>query len=372
MEDKELQESSESVTPPIQAIYEGDIQLADGAMPLNVAVLEDGTRLINRNAIFRAFGRTQRGRGKLDLRAQNLPTFVDAKNLISFISPKLQAILSNPIKCRTLGGRLIDGYRADVLPLLCDVYLDAQKAKALTTSQEPLAIAAFAIVRSLTKLGIIALIDEATGYQYERERDELQKILKLFVAEELRPWTKTFPDIFYREIFRLNDWDFTVNEIKKRPPIIGKWTNEYVYDQLPKGVLEELKRKTPKSPAGNYTARFFQSLTTDIGNPGLQAQINSVITLMQVSDYWSDFTARFKKLVQRRAGQLELGFDKEKPKDIEPPKPRPRPKPTNEFDAGLKGLLDIPPPPKPEKRKKPKPPKDDEADGESAAELVPA
>ncbi|AWM33515.1 KilA-N domain-containing protein [Hymenobacter nivis] len=48
------------------------------------------------------------------------------------------------------------------------------------------------------------------------------------------------------------------------------------------------------------------------------------------------------------------------------------PKPANEFDASLKGLMAIPPPPKPEKRKKPEPPKDNEADGESDAELVPA
>ena len=93
------------------------------------------------------------------------------------------------------------------------------------------------------------------------------------------PWQKTFPDVYYKEIFRLNGWEFTVASIRKRPGVVGTWTNKIVYDQLPKGVLKELKANTPKSQSGNYTARFFQSLTSDVGNPNLQNQLNSVITL---------------------------------------------------------------------------------------------
>jgi hypothetical protein len=160
------------------------------------------------------------------------------------------------------------------------------------------------LVRGLAHIGIISLVDEATGYQYTREKDELQKILKAYIAEELLPWQKTFPDIYYREIFRLNGWGFTVPSIKKRPGVVGTWTNKIVYEQLPKGVLKELKDNTPKSSSGNYTARFFQSLTPDIGNPHLQNQSNSVITLMQVLDNWKNFIIQFNKLVDRRKGQL--------------------------------------------------------------------
>lgn len=70
-------------------------------------------------------------------------------------------------------------------------------------------------MRVFARVGITALVDEATGYQYDREKNELQKILKAYIAEDLLPWQKRFPDIYYKELFRLNGWDFTVNGIKK-------------------------------------------------------------------------------------------------------------------------------------------------------------
>jgi hypothetical protein len=118
-----------------------------------------------------------------------------------------------------------------------------------------------------------------------------------------------FPDTFYYEIFRLKKWDFTVSGIKKRPGVIGRWTNELIYKQLPKGVLDELKSKTPKSNEGNYTARFFQSLTPDIGHPSLTAQIYKVIGLMSISNNWEEFKSHFNKMVDRANGQMEINFD---------------------------------------------------------------
>ena len=50
------------------------------------------------------------------------------------------------------------------------------------------------------KVGLIALIDEATGYQYERETDALQIKLRTFIAAELREWEKTFPDELWEDL----------------------------------------------------------------------------------------------------------------------------------------------------------------------------
>lgn len=79
---------------------------------------------------------------------------------------------------------------------------------------------------------------------------------------------------------------------------------------MPKGVLEELESKTPKSPEGNYTARFFQSLTPDIGHPSLTAQLYKVIGLMSISNSWSEFKSHFNRMVDRVNGQTEIDFDK--------------------------------------------------------------
>lgn len=289
----------------LKATHEGKIQL--GETELNVAVLGDGTRIISASAVFKAFGRIQRSNARLI----NMPAFLDAKNLQPFIGADLMELI-NQIKYEDKNGKEDSGYNAFILPKLCKVYLDARSAKntetnkpILTKSQEPLARASEILLLGLSNIGITALIDEATGYQYEREKDELQKILSAYIAEELLPWQKRFPDEFYKEIFRLNKWDYTVHGIKQRPGVIGTWTKKLIYQQLPKGVLQELYNKTPKTNTGKLAAKLHQSLTSDIGNPHLEKQLVSVITLMNISKDWREFLRFFN----RKFGQQEFDFE---------------------------------------------------------------
>ena len=290
----------------LKATHEGILNI--GTNPLNCYVLEDGTRIISQTAIYKAFGRTQRGRKKDEIRVLNMPSFIDANNLQPFINEELRAKLKQ-IDYYDINGKKTSGYQAVIIPLLCDVYLNARQEKVLKSAQLALAQTSEILVRSLSKVGITALVDEATGYQYDREKDALQVILKAYITDELLKWQQKFPDTFYFEIFRLNKWDYTVSGIKKRPGVIGTWTNELIYKQLPKGVLDELKAKTPKSESGNYTARFFQSLTTDIGHPALTAQIYKVIGIMNISNTWEEFKSSFNRMVDRTNGQTELKFE---------------------------------------------------------------
>ncbi|MBS1777710.1 MAG: P63C domain-containing protein [Bacteroidetes bacterium] len=294
-----------------KATHSGEINI-DG-FKFKCYNLETGERVLSREGLLRALGRTGKPKYKEELSTEGdnqvftTPLFLSAKNLKPFISNSLLAS-SQTIVFETNGGQKLYGYNADILPSVCYVFLDAAKQNVLTTNQKAIAERCELLVRGFATVGIIALIDEATGYQYNRERDELQKILKAYISEELLPWQKKFPDIFYKELFRLNGWDFTVNGIKKRPGVIGTWTNKLVYEQLPQGVLKELKTVTPKSEAGNYTARFFQSLTPDTGNPHLTAQIQQIITLFQLSDTMEHMWAQFAKLKQRQMGQIEIPF----------------------------------------------------------------
>lgn len=75
----------------LKATHEGKLKIGD--VELNVAVLEDGTRIITQSAVFKAFGRTKRGRSKDDIRVLNRPTFIDAKNLQPFIDGDLDRVL---------------------------------------------------------------------------------------------------------------------------------------------------------------------------------------------------------------------------------------------------------------------------------------
>lgn len=326
-----------------KATHEGKITI--GEMELPCAVLDNGIRVITYSAVFKAFGRVKRGRGK-DIRVPNMPAFIDANNLQPFIGEDLRGVL-NKVDYTDKNGVQASGFDAHILPLLCKVYLDARAEKnVLKPQQIPLARASEILLLGLSKIGIIALVDEATGYQYDRERDELQTILKAYISEELLKWQKTFPDTFYQEIFRLNGWPYTVQDIKKRPGIVGNWTLKVIYNQLPPGVLAELKKKTPKSHAGNYTARLFQSLTSDTGNPHLTAQLNQVIAIMRISDNWKQFIGHFNKMILRKAGQTELSLIDLKP---EPDIRLPEKKIESSFDQKLTILLNTPPPRKEKK-----------------------
>lgn len=279
----------------LKSLADGILKIGD--TEIDVAVLNDGSRVITHSGVFRALGREPRGNARLD----QIPAFMDAKNLQSLISSDLQALIKR-VSYLDKNGKEKEGYKADILPLVADLYLKARDENILTTNQLDTAKKAEILIRSLARIGITALVDEATGYQYERERDELQKILKAYISEELLKWEKRFPDDFYKELFRLNGWEFSVRGIKKRPPVIGTWTNKLIYEQLPNGVLEELKNNTPKS------ARFHQRLTPDIGQPNLTAQIYKVIGIMQSSDNMKEMWERFKKIKAREQDE-NVEFD---------------------------------------------------------------
>ena len=85
------------------------------------------------------------------------------------------------------GGNPADGYEATILPDLCAVLIDAQQQGVLDKRLIRLAQRAAILQHGFATVGIIAIVDEATGYQDVRQRDALAKILEKFVAKELRP-----------------------------------------------------------------------------------------------------------------------------------------------------------------------------------------
>jgi len=174
----------------LKATYQGKLSVGD--KQLSCAVLEDGTRILTATTLFDAFGRPRRGKQGRTL----LPPFIESKALKPFIDAAFDGGQESMIvqyKSK-IGGNVYEGYKAEILPLLCDAILTANDNGVLSEQQEDLVIASSILIHSFAKVGIIALIDEATGYQEDRERDSLQKLLSFFVSKELLPWTKTFPD----------------------------------------------------------------------------------------------------------------------------------------------------------------------------------
>ena len=283
------------------ATHEGELEVGNLSLP--VAVTSDGTRLMISRAFMDALGRPWKG----SYERNRLPNFIDAKNLEPFLTTELLDAVE-PIDFVNKRGQKAQGYRAELLQLVCDVYLEARKTGALKAAQIKIADQAETLVRGFARVGILALVDEATGYQRDRARDALARILERFIAEELQPWVKTFPDEFYEELFRLRDLDFSRDSVK-RPQYFGHLTNDIVYKRLAPGVLEELKRTAPRTANGRRKGTLQQKLTPDLGHPQLREHLAKVVTIMKLSDSYSDFKRKLDRLHPRydETMQLDLG-----------------------------------------------------------------
>lgn len=292
-----------------QATHVGLLEIGD--KQISCAVLENGKRLLTQETFLVAVGRAGKARGdkgsvKLTKEPmQSLPPFL-SENLRPFFGDDLQQ--ATPVVFRMPNGNKAYGYEAELLPKVCEVYLQARDAGALKPNQEHIAKACDILIRSLARVGIIALVDEVTGYQEARTRDELNRILEKYIAAELLPWTKKFPDSFFKEIYRLHDWEYKPGS-HRHPSYVGTLINELIYKQLPPGVLPELQRKNPVTPKGYRKYKHFQFLTEETGNPHLDKQIVSVMTLMRVADDKETFNKLFQRAFPKGPHQLFLFED---------------------------------------------------------------
>lgn len=282
-----------------KALRQGEVIIGDLVIPC--AVLDNGIRVLSQRGVTRALGGKRGGshwqrQRKASPDAPYVPVYLSASNLSPFIPGSLQMALASPIKYRPQSGKGSGrtGINATLLPEICEVWLRARRAEKLLPNQEHIARQAEILLGGLANVGIIALIDEATGYQEERNRDELHRILEAYIAKELLPWTKRFPDEFYREMFRLRGWPYNPPS-PKRPSFVGKLTNEIVYEKLPPGVLAELQELNPVRDGGRRRHKHHQFLTEDIGSPHLEKHLVAVTTLMRVSPTW----AKAKQLIDK-------------------------------------------------------------------------
>lgn len=268
-------------------------------------VLSDGTRVLTQEGFLSALGRARKAKGGTgsSTGVDRLPPFLSASNIRSLITDELIGSTA-PVNFRLPTGGTAWGYKAELLPQVCNIYLSARDKKLLLPAQKHLAEKADMLVRGLAETGIIALVDEATGYQQVRARDALQAFLDRFLRKELAAWVKTFPDEFFQELFRLKKWKWTGTS--KRPGVVGKYINDLIYDRLGPGVLEELQKKNPIGDKGRRKAKHFQWLTEDIGNPALAQHLYATIGFMRAEDNWHTFKDRFSRAFPKRGENLAL------------------------------------------------------------------
>jgi hypothetical protein len=267
-----------------------DRPLKIGNLEIPCYVLENGMRVLSGRGMQSALGLGQ-GHGTL------LKTFLDKDNLKPYINDNLAMVLSNPVKFIRpgRGGKTALCFEATILADICDSVLAAREDGKLSGKQLIIAGQCEILLRGFARVGIIALVDEATGYQKDRAKDELAKILEAFVAKELQPYVKTFQYEFYEQMFRLRGLTFPGNGVK-RPQYFGHLTNDIIYRRLAPGVWKELKEQAERNDRGQIKHKLFQKLTPDFGHPKLRDLLTAVTTIMKLSEQWGDFKDKLDRL----------------------------------------------------------------------------
>lgn len=274
----------------LQSAHPGILTI--GEMNLECDVLSDGTRVITQTDFMEAMGMYYSGwisknRTDEDLTADT-PQFLAFKTLKPFVDRHLGDLQSVTIGYKTKRGTMARGIKAEIIPKICEVWLDADEEVTLGTRQKRIAKNAKMLMRALAHTGIIALVDEATGYQDVRARDALAKIFTEFLAADRQKWTLTFPLDFYKEIYRLRGWKFEPWNTK-RPSVIASWTDDFVYDRLAPGLTDELRNKNPVQISGRRSNKHHQWFNSDRGHPKLKEHIAGVIALLRASESWDSF-----------------------------------------------------------------------------------
>ena len=281
----------------LKATHSGEIII--GGITLPCYVLEDGSRVLTQTDTVQTLGLGQ---------FVQLGKFIHHNSIKPYISGDLQNLLINRItfKLPRTRGKPAHGYQATILAEICDAVFQAKKEGRLKETQKNIAEQCEMLTRSFAKVGIIALIDEATGYQDIRKEDALQKILDAYLSKELSAWAKRFPDEFYKEMFRLKNWEWST---LKRPGVVGTYTNDIVYQRLAPSLVEELKRKSPKNKNGNRKNKYHQWLTSDVGHPALSQHLHAVIGFMKTQQTWEGFKRLLNRAFPKKGTTLELPLD---------------------------------------------------------------
>jgi hypothetical protein len=269
------------------SMLRGALKIGDVAMECHV--LSDGRRVLTQREVVRV-----------------LTAGRDSGNLQAYLQSKVFA--DNPldlgamIQFKIPGTQYIaNGYEATLLIELCERYLEARNLGILKGKQKALATQAEIIMRASAKIGIIALIDEATGYQRIREKQALQLKLQAFIAEDLQDWALMFPTEFWLELARLEGVHYSP---RSRPLRWGKYIMAFVYDAVDQDVGNTLRELNPDP---HYRQNHHQWLE-QFGRQKVNDHLQRVIAIMKLCKDMKEFRHKFDKVFSRSPFQETFAF----------------------------------------------------------------
>lgn len=194
-------------------------------------VLENKKRVLSQTGMIKSLGMTSGGGSESGV--PKLVSFLGSETLKPFISKALSACIQDSIEfIPPHGGRSAHGYEATLLVDICSAILDARNAKALSNQQEHIAIQCEILLRTFAKVGIIALVDEATGFQEERAKDDLRIIFGEILLKEAADYTKKFEKEFFDMLYKIHSLNRNPIHPNRHPQFFGNFINKYIYKPL--------------------------------------------------------------------------------------------------------------------------------------------
>jgi hypothetical protein len=288
-----------------EAKWRGVLRVLDLEIPCYV--LSTGQRVIGRTSATEVLtGIKGGGAFEKYVGSASLRPYIDLENvlerMVAFRLPEVEGL-----------DRAVKGLPADLWIDVCQGLVRAlevathETASRLTSRQIDMAIKASMFLSACAKVGLDALIDEATGYQFDRANDALQVKLHAYLEQEMRAWEKTFPDELWTEFGRLTGWKGSVTQ---RPKYWGKLVMELVYEYLDKDVADWLRQNAPVPQKGQ---NYHQWLSSQFGLRKLTEHIWKLIGIAKTCDTITELRDRMAELHGRQAVQLRFYLPYETP-----------------------------------------------------------
>lgn len=299
----------EGKAAPLMAHYGApDRPLRLGAVEIPCYVLSDGTRLLAQRGLQSGIGMSEGGgpggaRKIAAFMARLAEKGIDVMGLVARINSPIRFMPPR-------GGNPAHGYEATILPDICAVIIDADQKEKLDPRLKRLAERAALLQHGFSTVGIIALVDEATGYQAVRDRDALQTILDRYIGKELAKWAKRFPDHFYEQMFRLKGWRYNPGS-SRRPIAMANVTIDLVFDRIGPGLTKDLRQRRDEIfETTGKKGKLHDVLTPDVGHPALQHHLSGLTfsaRLFSDGD-WAGFYNAIERAYPRYNRTLHLPF----------------------------------------------------------------
>lgn len=288
--------NGEVLPPSPFAKFHGQIDA--GGNHIDVYVLDTGERVLSMRGAVKAMTGQDAGNLVEYLSVQGLKEFID-KDLV-LVETKDFFIPGTQYRGR--------GITAEQFEAILTAYVKALNAGTLTTDrQREIAVTCAILSTAFLRVGIIAQIDEATGYQYVRAEDALQIKLRAFIADELREWEKTFPDELWEQFGRLTNWK---GSLHSRPKWWGHLVMELIYDALDPDIAKYLRENKPKPYHGQ---NYHQWFTQDIGLKALVPHIFEIIGIAKTCHDMGELREKVAESYGREPVQITMYLPRPRP-----------------------------------------------------------